>query len=455
MNRIERGFLTTALLLAGGLAGLAAEKKPLTVDAAVSLAVSHSRGLDAARARTNEAAARTREVSAARLPALRFAGGYTRLSEVPPFEISLPFLSNLSPSMPTTFVVSPVYFNNYSLRLNLQQPVFTGFRLKKAAEASRLVEQASLQDGLKDQTEIETGARTAYWNAYRAAELLTVAEENRSRIEVHLRQAADLLAQGMATRNDVLKVQAQLANAELLRLDGRTGVQTSQVLLASLLGLPLDTEFDFQTTGRDIVLDPAGGIEGGTTLEELLAKARTARPDLKSMEMRARAAAAGVSMARSGALPQVFLAGNYYYLRPNARLLPAQDKFYATWDLGLTISLDIWNGNQSGLQTRQAQAQRIQVEDALALLQEQVALEVTQAWLSVRQARDRIAAAAAAVVQAEENLRVTDDRFREGVALSSDVLDAELLLLQAKTSRTQALVDLELARIRLRRSAAA
>jgi outer membrane protein len=259
----------------------------------------------------------------------------------------------------------------------------------------------------------------------------------------------------MATRNDVLKVQAQLANAELLRLDGRTGVQTSQVLLASLLGLPLETEFDLQTTGRDIVLDPAGGVEGGTTLEALLAKARTARPDLKSMEMRARAAAAGVSMARSGALPQVFLAGNYYYLRPNARLLPAQDKFYATWDLGLTVSLDIWNGNQTGLQTRQAQAQRIQVEDALALLQEQVALEVTQAWLSVRQARDRIAAAAAAVVQAEENLRVTDDRFREGVALSSDVLDAELLLLQAKTSRTQALVDLELARIRLRRSAAA
>jgi outer membrane protein TolC len=91
----------------------------------------------------------------------------------------------------------------------------------------------------------------------------------------------------------------------------------------------------------------------------------------------------------------------------------------------------------------------------LGILNERIALEVTQAWLAVRQARERIAAADAAAVQAEENFRVTGDRFKDGVALSADVLDAELLVLQAKTSRTQALVDLELARTRLRRAAAA
>jgi len=169
--------------------------------------------------------------------------------------------------------------------------------------------------------------------------------------------------------------------------------------------------------------------------------------------MRAQAARTGVDAAKAGVLPQVFLGGNYYYMRPNSRLLPSQDKFYATWDLGLTVSYDIWNGRQTAQQVRQAQARRIQAEDALGLAREQIDLEVPQAWLAAGQARERIAAAAAAVQQAEESCRTARDRFQDGVAISSDVLDAEVLVLQAKTSRTQAVIDLELARIRLRLAA--
>jgi outer membrane protein TolC len=455
MKSTKRTAFAAALAMAACLAAAAAERKALTVEDAVSLAVAHSLGLDAARARTDEAAARTREVAAARLPALRFSGGYTRLSEVPPFEISLPFLSSLPFPVASKFVVSPVYFNNYAVRLSVQQPVFTGFRLKKAAEASRLAEQASTQDGLKDKADVEAGARMAYWTAFRASEMLAVAGENRSRLEAHWKNVSNLLAQGLATRNDVLKVQAQLAGADLLLVEGKTGVQSSQVFLASLLGLPLDTEFDFRTGARDIALGAGDGIEGGTTLDEIMARALAGRPELKAMSLRVQAAEAGVAMARAGLLPQVFVGGSYHLLRPNPRLLPTEDKFYGTWDLGLTISYDLWNGNQTGLQTKQAEAQRTQARDALGILNEQIALEVTQAWLAVRQARERIVAADAAAAQAEENFRVTDDRFKDGVALSSDVLDAELLVLQAKTSRTQALIDLELARTRLRRAGGA
>ncbi len=63
------------------------------------------------------------------------------------------------------------------------------------------------------------------------------------------------------------------------------------------------------------------------------------------------------------------------------------------------------------------------------------------------------AAAESAVGQAEENLRVTTDRFQEGVALSRDVLDAEVLLLQARTTRAQALADRALAAAWLRKAA--
>ncbi len=453
MHRIERAIIAGFLVLAAGLPGRASDKKAVTVDEAAALAAAHSLGLAAGRARVDEASARTREAAAVMGPALRFNGGYTRLSEVPPFEISLPFLSALMPGLPSSFVVSPTYFNTYTLRLSLQQPVFAGFRLKRAVEASRLAEQAAVQDGIEDKSGLEAAARTAYWNAYRAVEMLALADENRERVEAHRRNIEHLLGQGLATRGDVLKAQAELASADLRRVEARTGVQTTQVLLASLLGLPLDTEFELLTTEREVAGGEGGGFESGTSLEALLDRARTARAGLKALEMRAQAARTGVDAAKAGVLPQVFLGGNYYYMRPNSRLLPSQDKFYATWDLGLTVSYDIWNGRQTAQQVRQAQARRIQAEDALGLAREQIDLEVTQAWLAAGQARERIAAAAAAVQQAEESCRTARDRFQDGVAISSDVLDAEVLVLQAKTSRTQAVIDLELARIRLRLAA--
>jgi outer membrane protein TolC len=170
------------------------------------------------------------------------------------------------------------------------------------------------------------------------------------------------------------------------------------------------------------------------------------------MDLRVKAGEAGVAMARSGWYPQVYLAGNYYDLRPNPRLLPAKDKFYSTWDVSLNISMDLWNWGATARQTEQAKARLVQAQDALGMVKDAVALELRQCRLELAGARAKIAVAREAAIQAEENLRVTRERFREGVALNTDVLDAEVLALQAKTNLTQTLVDAELAGARLRKA---
>jgi outer membrane protein TolC len=68
------------------------------------------------------------------------------------------------------------------------------------------------------------------------------------------------------------------------------------------------------------------------------------------------------------------------------------------------------------------------------------------------QARERIKLAAQAVGQAEENLRVTRERFQQGVALSTEVLDSDVALFRARTNRTQAAIDLMLAQARLEKT---
>jgi outer membrane protein TolC len=132
--------------------------------------------------------------------------------------------------------------------------------------------------------------------------------------------------------------------------------------------------------------------------------------------------------------------------------LPSRDKFYGTWDIGIAVSFDVWNWGQTKSQAEQAKAQLAQARDARKLLEDQAVLDVTQSRLGLAQARDKIKVAGTAIGQADENLRMVTERFRQGVALNADVLDAEMFLLQAKLARAQAAIDLALAQARLEKA---
>jgi outer membrane protein len=450
----------SALIIAMALAAAmpaASEKRPLTLDECVALGLANSKGLHASAAVAEASASKAKEAGAALLPALKLGAGYTRLSEVPPFEVRLPFPAGLPFPMPEKFVVSPNYFNNYTLRLGLQQPLYTGGRLRAGVEAAKFAAEAAELDLAKDRAELIYALRVAYWTLYKAGEFVKAIDENVARTEAHLADVRNFFDQGLLTRNEILRAEVQLSNVRLARLDAAEGAELARIRLDSLLGLPLDTELEPATT-----IDAEAALEGpeaaaATAGEEgdapgLLEKALLRRPEPRAQDLRVKAGEAGVAMARSGWYPQVHLAGNFYDLRPNPRLLPAKDKFYSTWDVSLNISMDLWNWGATARQAEQAKARLAQAQDALGMVQDAVAVELKQCRLELDAARAKIAVAREASNQAEENLRVVRERFREGVALNTDVLDAEVLALQAKTNLTQTLVDARLAGARLRKA---
>ncbi|HTY38606.1 MAG TPA: TolC family protein, partial [Bacteroidota bacterium] len=213
----------------------------------------------------------------------------------------------------------------------------------------------------------------------------------------------------------------------------------------SAIGIPLETE-----VGIASALTPASTDYPG--LDKLLPSALGARPDILALEARVKAAGAAVTSAIGGWFPQVFLTGNYYYSRPNQRIIPSVDQFKDTWDFGISLQFDLWNNLTSYHQTSQAKAQLAQTEDALATLKDGVTLEVTQCYLSFQQAKERIRLAELTVDQASENYRMTLEKFKSGLTTNSELLDAEVALLQSKLQLTQSLVDHELAEARLERA---
>jgi outer membrane protein len=442
---MTRKILALIAVLALPLAAQA-QKRSLSLDEAVAAGLEASPALHASRAKVDASSARAREVAASRLPAFKLGAGYTRLSEVPPFQVTLPISTE-------PIVVSQNYFNNWSLRLSAQQPLFTGFRLEAGTASARMLEASAGWDLTKDRAEFIFAVKSAYWSLARARDLEAVVADTIAQVQEHLKDVRAFYDQGLLTKNEVLRAELQLSSTELMRIDARNASELARTALNTLIGLPVETEIDLTSAAESVASQaPADAGAGEDAAGPLLQTALAERPELKASEFRIKASEAGLKSARSGWYPQVSLAGNYYYLRPNPRFLPALDKFKGTWDVGIAVSFDLWNWGQTRNQTEQAKAQLVQARDARKLLEDQAVLDVTQSRLALVQARDKIKVAAQAVGQAEENLRMVRDRFRQGVALNSDVLDAEVFLLQARTSSTQAAIDLAVAQARLEKA---
>jgi outer membrane protein len=420
-----------------------AQKTPLSLEEAIATGLERSPGLHASRSKVDSSAARAREIAAGRLPSRRFGGGYSRLSEVPDFLVTLPI-------SPDPIAVSQSYFNNFNLRLSVQQPLFTGLRLEAGARSAQLLEEAAGRDFEKDRAELVFAVKSAYWGLAKAREFEKVIDETIRQVSEHLKDVRAFFDQGLLTKNEVLRAELELSNAEIMRIDARNAAEVALTALNSLIGLPLATDADLTTSAESQASRLPAPLEGST--EPPVERALANRPELKSADLRIKASEWGIKAARSGYYPQILLTGNYYYLRPNPRILPTLDRFRGTWDVGVSVSFDIWNWGQTKSQTEQARAQLAQAQDARKLLEDQAVLEVTQSRLSLARAGEKVRVSGQAVGQAEENLRVSRERFRQGVALNSDVLDAEVSLLQARMNRTQAAIDLALAQARLEKA---
>jgi outer membrane protein len=93
-----------------------------------------------------------------------------------------------------------------------------------------------------------------------------------------------------------------------------------------------------------------------------------------------------------------------------------------------------------------------QVSDGLANIKDQIALEVKNAYLLLREAEKQVQASKKAIEQAEENFRINTERYREQVGRSTDVIDAQTLLTKARSDHDNALGDFNISQARLERA---
>ncbi|MCE1187876.1 MAG: TolC family protein [Ignavibacteria bacterium] len=428
-------------LMIWSLPGYAQSKLPLSMNEAISTGLKNSKTLRIADSKVKQSKARLFEINTNKYAWLKFSGTYTRLSSVDPAIIDMHI-----PGVPA-FNISPSILDNYSLKLSAVQPLFTGFKLSAGSDAAEFTWKATEADYNKEREDLVFTIRTSYWNLFKAIEMKKLLDENVQQVQAHVNDAKNMMNNGMVTNNDVLKLEVQLSDIKYKQVDAANGVRLAVIALNNALGIPL-------STGTQITETAGLPRAGYDNLDQLLDNSYSKRAELKAAEYRIKTGEAGVTAAEAGWYPQVALVGNYNYARPNQRIFPTKDEFTGTWDASVSVSFDIWDWNSRSHQTEQAEMQLLQAKDGLSVVKDAITLEVTQNFLNMNQAKERIAISELAKQQAEDNYRMTTDKFKQGLALSSELIDAEVAWLQAKTNYTTALVDYELAVARLQKSAA-
>jgi outer membrane protein len=432
-------FSLQAAAVAALLAGPASAQTPdgLTLDDAIARGLSASHRLAELGARQEAAAAAVQGRRAASLPQVSAQAGYTRTNHVDEFAIQVPGAASR--------VVYPDIPDNYRTRLDFQWPIYTFGRLDALERAARAEATATGHDREAARDDLKFEITRAYWGSVTAREAVRVLEESLKRMDASLEDMRNRLNVGLVAPNDVLSVEAQRSRQQMLLVQARNNREQTLADLRRLIGAAPDSP-----------LEPAGILESpGGALEPaagLVVSAREARPDRQALESRLAGAGERREAARANGRPLLSLGAGVDYARPNTRIFPRTTDWNESWDVSVNFSWTFWDFGRVQADVAEARANERAMRERLAEFDSVLAVEVRQRRLDVESARAVVPAANDSVRAATEARRVVGERFAAGVATPTDVLDAQLALLQADLDRTQALANVRLAEARLERA---
>ena len=422
----------------------------LTLQESINFALENSPKLGIAQAKINEANSRQGQARTALLPKLSSTFNYTRL-DVAPFMPTSRFTEMMEglPLPPEMMgggskKITVGDYNNYGVTLSLQQPIFTGGKIKNAYNIAQINSRAAESNFQKSKSDLILDVEKSYWTVIQIREFAKVAQEAVELVQAHLQDLDNMYQVGMLTNNDLLLAKVQLSNARLDLIKANNGVKMAKTGFCSVIGIPLTTDVVLSDT---LNYQPLAGVD----LQQSIQNAIINRPEKETMNLNIRMAEKGVSITKAGYLPNIFVVGNYSYKRPDREYNP---EFYTSWNISLLAQLNLFDWGESSLKVQEARNRLVQLQQVDRQLEDGINLEVTQSFLALNEAKEKIEATKINVEQAKENYRVTDEKFKQGLATNTELLDANILLTKAKTDFISAKIDYKIATASLKKATA-
>lgn len=325
----------------------------------------------------------------------------------------------------------------YMAGITLMQPLYAGGRIIAGNKLARIGRECAEENRRKTRMEVIADADNAYWTYIAVEKKVQMLGSYRTQMDTICRQAEVALAAGMGVENDLLRIQTKQSEIRYQLQKARNGLDLCRLALCNVLGQPLDTEI--------VPLDTLIEVSAPKHMDESIA----ARPELTLLNKQVEAGEQQVKMARADVLPQIGLSAGYLYYG-NIKLkgmnydadgtaFPFTQKFEDGLGLVMaSVSIPLFHWGEGLKKVKKA---RFDLENARLDLQKNkrlLSIEARQAVQNVTDGYNMVQTARLSARQADENLRVMQERYKNALSTLTDLLDAQSQWQQAQSNLIEA-----------------
>ena len=438
-DRVSGKPLLTRLLLrlafvvvALAVGATAQDVTPLTLADAAKMTLANNPMHKAALADTRATMAGVREARAPMLPKIMFAENYTRGND-PVFVFGAKLrqqeftVADFAPNS----LNRPTPFGNYASRFSGQWNLFDSTQSWKALDRAKFMNVAAEQQLNRTDQELVFQTVQAFYGVLLAQKQVQVAEDAVKTVEAIEQQSRARVESGMAVDSDLLSAQVQHSARQQELIERRNQLAMAQTRLALAMG-----------EASDAVYQPKEALEErafpATDVNQLEKTAMEKRPDLKRSEAERSAQEKSVSMAKAAFGPRFNGFGSWEEDSHAVGWTGANN-----WVAGAELQFDLFSGGAKRAALAREKALQERAAAGHAGFQDAVRLEVRQAYYQFDAAQQQVKVARSAIAQADESLRINQNRYESGLSTVTDMLRVEEAAHRAKADYWQAVYRMD------------
>jgi outer membrane protein len=407
---------------------------PMSIKDAVRLALDRNKSMAASAAARNAAEARIAQARGGNLPKVNYAESWAR-SDNPVFVFSSLLTQGQfgEQNFGTGALNHPDFLNNFQSQLSADQTLYDAGQTKHAVRSAELARDITGEDGRRTRMEVIAGVIRSYYDALLSSERLRTSGQAMRSADADLERAQAVRSAGMSTDADVLSIRVHLAGVREEQIRRAADLDVARAALNDALGLPLDTGHTLTTPLKAVSL-PDG------ELADLEKNALSERPEARQMKLATSLAQNQAATARSSLLPQVGV---------HAAFEADRQRFYdrggSNWLVSIGLRWNLFNGFSDKARIAESKFALSRSEAEQERTGSAIRLQVRRAYADLRSAAQRIEVAGASVAEAEESLRITQNRYASGMSNVTELLRTETALLDARTRHLAAIHDQRIA----------
>jgi outer membrane protein len=430
------GVAAGVCILALGAARLAGAQTPVTADQVVQMALEKNPTVMSAQQDIKVAGGALTSARSAILPNLSLQQNYTHTNS----------RSERAKIDPATGAVIAGSFNleNYNGGLRLSQNFvdFSGWAGIRSAKAG--LEAASGNTAATRAT-VALQAYTQFYTVLKAIKLTTVARQSVQLAQDQLKRTQALFELGSVAKGDVLKQQVQVSQSRLDEISARTATEVERARLVSFLGLDPMAQLEIDTTLTESTVQ----FDSAAVWKDAFAN----RPELAAAKAELASASADLGGAQGRRYPTLSGNATYSYSLNNhfPNSIDEMDG-NSSRNLSMSFNLPIFDGRFTKGQINEAKARKLQAEYNLRTQELIIAVDVNTALQSAYQAQERMSVTRDGLASAEEDLKLSQEKYNVGSATVLDLIDAQVALTRARSDYISALADAQVAQMQLRRA---